>query len=233
MECSESSRKMYFMMLDADVFLTDPGTLKSLVKKDRHVVAPMLLTDGLYSNFWAGMTEDYYYRRTDNYEEIIRRKEIGCFDVPMVHSAVLISLRQGINLTVCNDEIYGFVPIPVEDELNTEADQVDNVRLEALGRGIDLPVDPLMMKFMTFPNKTKYGLDEVYLINLERRTERKNLMMKSFDTLGDHITKPLYSYWTLGYLISENGARKLIKAEPLAKMLPVDEFLPIMYSHEL
>lgn len=41
-----------FQMLDADVFLTNPGTLKRLVEKDRHVIAPMLLTDGLYSNFW-------------------------------------------------------------------------------------------------------------------------------------------------------------------------------------
>lgn len=39
-----------------------------------------------------------------------------------------------------------------------------------------------------------------------------------------------YSYWTLGYLISLQGARKLLDAEPLKKMLPVDEFLPVMYD---
>lgn len=39
-----------------------------------------------------------------------------------------------------------------------------------------------------------------------------------------------YSYWTLGYLISLQGARKLLDAEPLTKMLPVDEFLPVMYD---
>ncbi|NP_001088623.1 procollagen galactosyltransferase 1-B precursor [Xenopus laevis] len=39
-----------------------------------------------------------------------------------------------------------------------------------------------------------------------------------------------YSYWTLGYLISLRGARKLLNAEPLGKMLPVDEFLPVMYD---
>ncbi|XP_053863365.1 inactive glycosyltransferase 25 family member 3 [Malaclemys terrapin pileata] len=37
-----------------------------------------------------------------------------------------------------------------------------------------------------------------------------------------------YSYWTLAYIISQRGAQKLIAAEPLSKMLPVDEFLPIM-----
>ncbi|KFR14666.1 Procollagen galactosyltransferase 2, partial [Opisthocomus hoazin] len=30
-----------------------------------------------------------------------------------------------------------------------------------------------------------------------------------------------YSYWTLGYAISFQGARKLIGAEPFSKMLPV------------
>ncbi|XP_040202283.1 procollagen galactosyltransferase 1 [Rana temporaria] len=39
-----------------------------------------------------------------------------------------------------------------------------------------------------------------------------------------------YSYWTLGYLISLQGAKKLMNAEPLTKMLPVDEFLPVMYD---
>jgi len=39
-----------------------------------------------------------------------------------------------------------------------------------------------------------------------------------------------YSYWTLGYAISFQGARKLIGAEPFSKMLPVDEFLPVMYN---
>uniref|UniRef100_A0A8C1SBT2 procollagen galactosyltransferase n=1 Tax=Cyprinus carpio TaxID=7962 RepID=A0A8C1SBT2_CYPCA len=39
-----------------------------------------------------------------------------------------------------------------------------------------------------------------------------------------------YSYWTLGYMMSLQGAKKLLKAEPLSKMLPVDEFLPIMFN---
>ncbi|XP_062870204.1 probable inactive glycosyltransferase 25 family member 3 [Trichomycterus rosablanca] len=39
-----------------------------------------------------------------------------------------------------------------------------------------------------------------------------------------------YSYWTLSYVISLQGAQKLINAEPITKMLPVDEFLPIMYD---
>lgn len=46
-----------------------------------------------YLFFRGGMTEDHYYTRSDNYEVIVRRKEIKCFQVPMVHTAVLISLK--------------------------------------------------------------------------------------------------------------------------------------------
>lgn len=51
----EFSRKMwadYIFMIDADVFLTNPLTLKNLVSKEFDIVAPMLISDGLYSNFW-------------------------------------------------------------------------------------------------------------------------------------------------------------------------------------
>lgn len=39
-------------MLDADVILTNIETLKVLIAKDFTVVSPMLMSDGVYSNFW-------------------------------------------------------------------------------------------------------------------------------------------------------------------------------------
>ena len=44
------------------------------------------------------------------------------------------------------------------------------------------------------------------------------------------LSYPHYSYWTLGYLLSQSGARKLIGSEPLGKILPVDELFPILYN---
>lgn len=81
-------------MLDADVFLINPNTLRNLISKGKTIVAPLLKSDGMYSNFWAGMTAEYYYARTDHYEPILFREETGCFNVPMIHSAVLIDLRK-------------------------------------------------------------------------------------------------------------------------------------------
>lgn len=58
--------------------------------------APMLKSDGLYSNFWCGMTSEYYYERTEEYKPILKREQLGCHQVPMIHSAFLINLNTKI-----------------------------------------------------------------------------------------------------------------------------------------
>ena len=50
--------------------------------------------------------------------------------------------------------------------------------------------------------------------------------LDGFETL---IT-PKYSYWTLCYMISLSGAKKLLAQNPLQKILPVDEYFPIMFN---
>ena len=44
------------------------------------------------------------------------------------------------------------------------------------------------------------------------------------------IRYALSDYWTLGYMMTKVGAAKLIEEKPLGKMVPVDEYLPIMYD---
>ncbi len=39
-----------------------------------------------------------------------------------------------------------------------------------------------------------------------------------------------YSYWTLSYVLSQRGAVKLLMGEPLERLVPVDEYLPIMFN---
>lgn len=79
--------------LDADVLLIRPTTLLEFIHLNVPIVAPMLLSDGLYSNFWGGMTPEYYYQRTDEYKIIYNYEQRGQIDVPMVHTAVLINLN--------------------------------------------------------------------------------------------------------------------------------------------
>lgn len=44
------------------------------------------------------------------------------------------------------------------------------------------------------------------------------------------LVHPHYSYWTLSYALSFSGATKLLDQQPLTKMVPVDEYLPIMFD---
>ena len=46
----------------------------------------------------------------------------------------------------------------------------------------------------------------------------------------NNIVKPFYSYWTIGYYITYSGALKLLKSNFSKKLIPVDEFLPLMYG---
>merc|ERR1711997_1060661 len=61
---------------------------------------------------------------------------------------------------------------------------------------------------------------------------RKILHNSQEDWVGDseQLVYVDYTYWTLGYIIRRSGVDKLLSAAPLDKMVPVDEFLPIMYN---
>uniref|UniRef100_H9GNH6 procollagen galactosyltransferase n=1 Tax=Anolis carolinensis TaxID=28377 RepID=H9GNH6_ANOCA len=62
---------------------------------------------------------------------------------------------------------------------------------------------------------------------------RKRMQVEHSEKAVPHVRNLVeadYSYWTLGYIISLQGAKKLLDAQPLSKMLPVDEFLPVMFD---
>lgn len=123
----------FYFSLDADVLLTDPNTLTSLVNKNLMIVAPMLSSIGLYSNFWAGMSETYYYQRTDEYKKILNRKKVGCYQVPMVHTAVLIDLREE------ESDLLTYSPDNIEDYPGPR-DDIIVLALSASLRGLPLHV---------------------------------------------------------------------------------------------
>ncbi|XP_077275224.1 glycosyltransferase 25 family member isoform X2 [Temnothorax americanus] len=209
----------FIWMLDADCFLTNPSTIRNLVHKGHTVVAPLLRSDGMYSNFWAGMTAEHYYLRTELYEPILFREKIGCHDVPMIHSAVFIDLRRrysdrltykaekltgydgpvddiitfaiGANksdvpLFVCNDDVYGFVMVPLENDETIAEDmqRLTNTKVEILSFSDYLPLSDDLKEFVMYPEKDTLGLDDIYMINLLRRPERRKRMQRLFEELG-------------------------------------------------
>ncbi|XP_050301712.1 glycosyltransferase 25 family member isoform X2 [Anthonomus grandis grandis] len=369
----------YYFSIDSDVILTNPNVLNYLISKNVLVAAPLLNSAGLYSNFWSGMTEDFYYKRTEAYKPILNRENVSCYSVPMVHSCVLVdlrmqdsdfltylpsnipnyigpnddiivfalsALRRNISLHICNEDFFGYISQPLEenDDLSYDYQHLLNIKMLELNRGFSLYLSEKFTKYVTIPQKDSLVFDNIFVINLKRRPDRRERMTKCFDELGldvefvdavdgkvlnesflQHIKfmpdfkdpyhqRPMklgeigcflshyqiwkkiidnnyqtslileddvrfepffrqkvervmseaskvqnwdlvyfgrkrlrdqeepwvegakylveagYSYWTLGYALSLSGAQKLLDAKPLTKLVPVDEYLPILFD---
>ncbi|KAF7669797.1 hypothetical protein LDENG_00124470 [Lucifuga dentata] len=369
----------YILFVDSDNLLTNRQVLTDMIAENLTVVAPMLDSRSLYSNFWCGITPQGYYRRTPEYIPIRKWKRQGCFVVPMVHSTYLLDLRRRasralalypphphypyllddimafafsaqqaeVQMYVCNKDHYGFLPVPLKQHqtLEEEEESFTHTLTEAM---IDYTMEPSQYVHTRPKEPGKMGFDKIFLINLKRRSDRRERIMSTLAVLGIDITlteavdgktlnssqlhamgidmlpgykdpysgrvltkgeigcflshyniwkqvvekglqqvlvleddvrfeprfcsrlvaimdnmqrerlewdliyvgrkrlqvkepeywvkgvrnlvHPDYSYWTLGYVLSLHGAKKLLQAEPLSKMLPVDEFLPIMFN---
>ncbi|XP_033863716.3 procollagen galactosyltransferase 2 isoform X1 [Acipenser ruthenus] len=370
----------YILFADADNLLTNRQVLNLMIAENRTIVAPMLDSRTLYSNFWCGITPQGFYKRTPDYLPIREWKKLGCFAVPMVHSTFLIHLQReathslafhpphpdytwafddimvfafsvrqaGIQMYLSNREHYGYLTIPLKAQqtLQDEVDSFIHVQIEAM---IDRPpIEPSQHLHLPPKRLDRMGFDEIFLINLKRRRDRRERTERSLEAQGisatvtdavdgkalntsqlqalgiemlpgyedpysrrvltrgeigcflshyhtwketvdrglqsvlvleddvrfepqfkkkmmlmmanvkgaqldwdliyvgrkrmqlerpeqavagvPNLVEADYSYWTLGYALSQQGALKLLRAEPLGKMLPVDEFLPVMFN---
>ncbi|XP_059848159.1 procollagen galactosyltransferase 1 isoform X1 [Hypanus sabinus] len=113
-----------------------------------------------------------------------------------------------------------------------------NIWKEIVDRGLQKSVlfeDDLRFEIF-FKRRLKYLMKEVEktkldwdLIYIGRKRMQVDHPEKAVPGVRNLVVAD-YSYWTLGYVLSLNGAKKLIDSKPFDKMLPVDEFLPIMYN---
>ncbi|XP_020906140.1 procollagen galactosyltransferase 1-A-like, partial [Exaiptasia diaphana] len=99
--------------------MTNPNVLRILMAEEKTIIAPMIEVFGNksgYSNYWGGLDDDGYYKRTDDYFPVLNRETTGCFDFPMIHSTYLIDLRRNIT----NKLVY----YPPPDSYRGEIDDV-------------------------------------------------------------------------------------------------------------
>ena len=84
-------------------------------------------------------------------------------------------------------------------------------------------LDNFMTKFTEYKNEIKSDYDMLYL-------HRKPLDFENEIKLSPHINKPNKSYWACAYILTYSGAKKLMESKYLDNLIPVDEYLPIMYG---
>lgn len=91
----------------------------------------------------------------------------------------------------------------------------------------DIKFEPYFMERAELLMKEARQIGGWDLIYFGRKRLQEN---EAFVEGSESLVKVSYTYWTLGYVISLEGAKKLLATEPLKRLLPVDEYLPIMFN---
>ena len=82
----------HMFVVDSEVQLDNPHTLRLLIEQNRAVVGPMLIRPyTAWSNFWGALSSDGYYARSFDYMEIVNNNRRGLWNVPYLASCYLLS----------------------------------------------------------------------------------------------------------------------------------------------
>jgi collagen beta-1,O-galactosyltransferase len=104
---------------------------------------------------------------------------------------------------------------------------VDENLKEVLILEDDIKFEPYFREQVMEVMEEAHHLGGYDLIYFGRKRLQEN---EAFIEHSKNFVQVSYTYWTLGYVITLEGAKKLLNANPLKMLLPVDEFLPIMFD---
>lgn len=83
--------------------------------------------------------------------------------------------------------------------------------------------DNFLHKFNQYLSETTEKYDLLYL-------HRKPLCLEIETKVSLHINRAKRSYWACAYIVTYEGAKKLVNTNYLQNLVPADEYLPIMYG---
>ena len=106
---------------------------------------------------------------------------------------------------------------------------VDNEELPKKCNVLILEDDVVFMD--DFQNKLINYINEVPNLEYDMiYVHRKPLNLEGETKLSPHINTIKKSYWNCAYILTYDGAKKLVNANYLDNLIPVDEFIPAMYG---
>jgi hypothetical protein len=80
----------YIWIIQADHIINHPETLNHLLAEDKDIASALLKEkDSNFSNFWGDISELGWYKRSDDYFDILERKKTGAFKVPYINGNIL------------------------------------------------------------------------------------------------------------------------------------------------
>ncbi|VDN98518.1 unnamed protein product [Rodentolepis nana] len=90
--CWKDTECKYVFYVETTTQLTKVDTLEHLVAAKRNAIAPMMTRPGkFWSSFWGAVTDEGAYARSDDYFDIVERRQTGIWNVPLVGGSILFS----------------------------------------------------------------------------------------------------------------------------------------------
>lgn len=81
----------FIFYINSNIILNNKDTLMNLVNENKNVISPMLVKKGgVFSNFWGDIDLNNFYKRSEDYLDIVNYKKIGCWNVPYVSQCFLM-----------------------------------------------------------------------------------------------------------------------------------------------
>jgi len=81
----------HYFVADCDNFITSNIIEKLLINSTNGVIAPMLITDKMYSNYHYDIDNNGYYKSHKLYSSVLSRDVKGLIDVPVIHCTYFIN----------------------------------------------------------------------------------------------------------------------------------------------
>ncbi|CAG2110163.1 unnamed protein product, partial [Medioppia subpectinata] len=92
-----------------------------------------------------------------------------------------------IDLRINNEEVWGYIPPPIETMTSFKSIEQDliDLQLESLVEGPEFPIASSLTSYISDEKSgDKLDVDHIYVINLVRRPERRQRMIKCLNILG-------------------------------------------------
>ena len=145
----------YIWIVNSNNIITEPSLLNDLINSNKLICSGLVKKENaVFTNFWAGITENGWYLRSDDYLDIINTSFIGLWNVPYITGNILISKKllekydvfkyksfNDIDMRLChnlrllnegmyllNSKVYGYIfeaPEPINKEIKITKKELD------------------------------------------------------------------------------------------------------------
>lgn len=137
------------------------------------------------------VSTDYLtFNRTILHEQLVLLNKPALTNEVPIDDIIIFSVSarySDTQLYVSNTHSFGYIMVPMEDteDFRKDVEQVANLKISMLNDYDNgLALLPEMEQFVQLTPKDRITLSKIFMINLERRPERRAKMNQSFDALG-------------------------------------------------